>query len=59
MNDKVNYLSPVASLAVEDRSAFIWKRYAHVVGAIVAFAATIASCCWRLSPKSAPAGVTV
>ncbi len=39
MNDKVNYLNPVASLAVEDRSAFIWKCYAHVVGAIVAFAA--------------------
>ena len=39
MNDKVNYLSPVASLAVEDRSSFIWKCYAHVVGAIVAFAA--------------------
>lgn len=39
MNDNVNYLSPVASLGVEDRSAFIWRCYAHVVGAIVAFAA--------------------
>jgi FtsH-binding integral membrane protein len=39
MNDKVNYLNPVASLAAEDRSAFIWKCYAHVVGAILAFAA--------------------
>lgn len=39
MNDNVNYLSPVSSLAVEDRSAFIWKCYAHVVGAILAFAA--------------------
>jgi FtsH-binding integral membrane protein len=39
MNDNVNYLTPVSSLAVEDRSAFIWKCYAHVVGAILAFAA--------------------
>ena len=39
MNDNVNYLSPVANLAVEDRSDFIWKCYAHVVGAILAFAA--------------------
>ena len=39
MNDNVNYMSPVSSLAVEDRSAFIWKCYAHVVGAILAFAA--------------------
>jgi FtsH-binding integral membrane protein len=39
MNQNVNYLSPVSSLAVEDRSAFIWKCYAHVVGAILAFAA--------------------
>ena len=39
MNDNLNYLSPVSSLAVEDRSAFIWKCYAHVVGAILAFAA--------------------
>jgi FtsH-binding integral membrane protein len=38
MSDNVNYLSPVSGLAVEDRSAFIWKCYAHVVGAIVAFA---------------------
>lgn len=39
MSNNVNYLSPVASLAVADRSDFIWKCYAHVVGAIVAFAA--------------------
>jgi FtsH-binding integral membrane protein len=39
MNDKVNYMNPVASLAVADRSDFIWKCYAHVVGAIIAFAA--------------------
>lgn len=38
MNDRVNYLGPVAELAVEIRSNFIWKCYAHVVGAIVAFA---------------------
>ncbi len=39
MSNNVNYLNPVASLAVADRSDFIWKCYAHVVGAIVAFAA--------------------
>jgi hypothetical protein len=39
MNDNVNYLAPVSELAVEDRSNFIWKCYAHVVGAILAFAA--------------------
>ncbi len=39
MNQNVDYLSPVASMGVEDRSNFIWKCYAHVVGAILAFAA--------------------
>lgn len=39
MNDNVNYLAPVSALSVEDRSTFIWKCYAHVVGAILAFAA--------------------
>jgi len=39
MNENVNYLAPVSSLSVEDRSNFIWKCYAHVVGAILAFAA--------------------
>jgi FtsH-binding integral membrane protein len=38
MNDNVNYLAPVSQLSVEDRSAFIWRTYAHVVGAILAFA---------------------
>jgi FtsH-binding integral membrane protein len=38
MNDNVNYLGPVSTLSVEDRSEFIWKCYAHVVGAILAFA---------------------
>ena len=39
MNDNVNYLAPVSEASVEDRSEFIWKCYAHVVGAILAFAA--------------------
>jgi hypothetical protein len=39
MNENVNYLAPVADLAVENRSNFIWRCYAHVVGAILAFAA--------------------
>lgn len=38
MNQNVNYLAPVAELAAEDRSNFIWRCYAHVVGAILAFA---------------------
>ena len=39
MNQNVNYLAPVSEASVEDRSSFIWKCYAHVVGAILAFAA--------------------
>ncbi len=39
MNDNVNALGPVAQASVEARSDFIWKCYAHVVGAILAFAA--------------------
>ena len=39
MNQNVNYLAPVSELSVEDRSTFIWRCYAHVVGAILAFAA--------------------
>lgn len=39
MNENVNYLAPVAELSADDRSSFIWKCYAHVVGAILAFAA--------------------
>ncbi len=39
MNENVNYLGPVSGASVEDRSDFIWKCYAHVVGAILAFAA--------------------
>ena len=32
-------MAPVSSLAVEDRSDFIWKCYAHVVGAILSLIA--------------------
>ena len=39
MNSSVNYLAPVAEASVEARSEFIWKCYAHVIGAILAFAA--------------------
>ena len=39
MNENVNYLAPVSELTASDRSNFIWKCYAHVVGAIVVFAA--------------------
>jgi FtsH-binding integral membrane protein len=34
MQNNMNTMAPVSSLAVEDRSEFIWKCYAHVVGAI-------------------------
>ena len=39
MQDNANFMSPVSTLSVESRSEFIWKCYAHVVGAILAFAA--------------------
>lgn len=39
MNENVNYLAPVSEASAADRSSFIWKTYAHVVGAILAFAA--------------------
>ena len=39
MQDNLNSMAPVSSLAVEDRSEFIWKCYAHVVGAIFALIA--------------------
>jgi len=38
MQDNLNSMAPVSSLSVESRSEFIWKCYAHVVGAILAFA---------------------
>ena len=39
MQDNLNTMAPVSALATEDRATFIWKCYAHVVGAILAFAA--------------------
>lgn len=39
MQDNINHLAPVAEASISDRSEFIWKTYAHVVGAILAFAA--------------------
>jgi len=42
MQDQLKYLSPAADASVEERSAFIWKVYAHVVGALLAFAAIVA-----------------
>ena len=39
MQDNINHLAPVAEASVEDRSEFIWKSYAHVVAAILTFAA--------------------
>lgn len=39
MQDNLNTMAPVSSLSVESRSEFIWKCYAHVIGAILAFAA--------------------
>lgn len=38
MQEQMSYLGPVAQASVEDRSEFIWKCYAHVVGGILAFA---------------------
>ena len=42
MQDNMNYATPVSQASVEDRSDFIWKCYAHVVGGILAFAALLA-----------------
>lgn len=39
MQSNVNHITPVSELTAETRSEFIWKCYAHVVGAILAFAA--------------------
>ena len=38
MANNMHSVAPVAALGVEERSSFIWKTYAHVVGAILAFA---------------------
>lgn len=39
MQDNLNTMAPVSSLSVESRSEFIWKCYAHVVGALLALVA--------------------
>jgi FtsH-binding integral membrane protein len=39
MQDNLNPISAAQAQSVESRSQFIWKCYAHVVGAILAFAA--------------------
>ena len=39
MQANFNSMAPVSSLAVEARSQFIWKCYAHVVGALLALVA--------------------
>lgn len=39
MQDNLNPMSAAQAQAIESRSEFIWKCYAHVVGAILAFAA--------------------
>ncbi|MBT5861727.1 MAG: Bax inhibitor-1 family protein [Woeseiaceae bacterium] len=39
MQSNINSMAPVSTMAVEDRSEFIWKCYAHVVGAIFALIA--------------------
>ncbi len=39
MQENINHLASVAEASVEDRSEFIWKCYAHVVGGILAFTA--------------------
>jgi len=41
MQGNMNYATPVSQASVEDRSDFIWKCYAHVVGGILAFAAVL------------------
>jgi FtsH-binding integral membrane protein len=39
MQQQVNYLASAAQASVEERSQFIWKVYAHVVGGILALVA--------------------
>ena len=39
MQDNLNTMAPVSALGTEDRASFIWKCYAHVVGAILALVA--------------------
>ena len=42
MQQSINHLMPVAQASVEERSEFIWKVYAHVVGALLAYAGVVA-----------------
>ena len=39
MQDNLNTVAPVSALSTEARSSFIWKCYAHVVGALFALVA--------------------
>ncbi len=39
MQQNINHLAPVAAGTVEERSQFIWKVYAHIVGGILALVA--------------------
>ena len=39
MQDNLNTMAPVSALSTDDRASFIWKCYAHVVGAILALVA--------------------
>jgi len=39
MQENINHLAPVAEGSVSDRSQFIWRVYAHVVGALLTFVA--------------------
>ena len=39
MQNNASSVAPVSSLTVEDRSQFIWKCYAHVVGALLSLVA--------------------
>jgi len=39
MQDNLNTMAPVSALGTEERASFIWKCYAHVVGAILALVA--------------------
>ena len=39
MQQNINHLAPVAEGTVDERSQFIWRVYAHVVGALLAFVA--------------------
>jgi hypothetical protein len=39
MQQNINHLAPVAAGTVEERSQFIWKVYAHIVGGMLALVA--------------------